>query len=87
MMTGQRIGEVSHFFDKINVAVITIKMNLTLGDTVHFLGHGSDFLQKVSSMEIDHEFVDEAQAGQEIAIKVEKPIKKHTNVFLITADE
>lgn len=86
-MSGKRVGEVTHFFDRINVAVIMLSNTLHKGDSIHFLGHGSDFMQEVASMQIEHESIDEALKGQEIAIKVTKPVKKHTSVFLITAEE
>lgn len=86
-MSGVRVGEVTHFFDRINVAVIQLNNTLKIGDNVHFLGHGSDFSQEVTSMQIEHESVQEAKKGQEIAIKVTKPVKKHTSVFLITVEE
>ena len=85
-MAGKRIGEVSHFFDQISVAVITLTSNLSKGDKIHFLGHGSDFLQDVTSMQIEHESIDTAKKGDEIAIKVTKPVKKSTSVFLITEE-
>lgn len=86
-MSGVRVGEVTHFFDRINVAVIQLNNTLKIGDNVHFLGHGSDFSQEVTSMQIEHEAVQEAEKGQEVAVKVIKPVKKHTSVFLITAEE
>ncbi len=85
-MAGKRIGEVSHFFDQISVAVITLTSDLAKGDKIHFLGHGSDFLQDVTSMQIEHESIDAARKGDEIAIKVTKPVKKSTSVFLITEE-
>ncbi len=86
-MSGVRIGEVSHFYDRINVAVITLSNPLHKGDRVHFLGHGSDFQQEITSMQIEHESIEAASPGQEIAIKVTKPVKPHTAIFLITDEE
>lgn len=86
-MSGVRIGEVTHFYDRINVAVIKLSTTLHKGDRVHFLGHGSDFSQEIASMQIEHESIDTANSGQEIAIKVTKPVKQHTAIFLITDEE
>ena len=83
-MNGKRIGEVTHYYDRINVAVIKLTHVLKLGDQVHFLGCGSDFLQEISSMELDHKKIESAKKNQEIALKVAKPVKKHTTVYLIT---
>ncbi len=83
-MNGKRIGEVTHYYDRINVAVIMLSHMLKLGDQIHFLGHGSDFLQEITSMELDHKKIKSAKKNQEIAIKVVKPVKKHTALYLIT---
>jgi len=83
-MNGKRIGEVTHYYDRINVAVIMLSHVLKLGDQIHFLGHGSDFLQEITSMELDHKKIKSAEKNQEIALKVSKPVKKHTTVYLIT---
>jgi len=85
-MAGKRIGEVSHYFDRISVAVINLTSNLAKGDKIHFLDHGSDFLQDVTSMQIEHETIDAAKKGDEVAIKVAKPVKKSTSVFLVTEE-
>jgi putative protease len=83
-MEGKRIGEVTHYYDRINVAVIKLTNPLKLGDQVHFLGQGSDFLQEISSMELEHKKIKSAKKNQEIALKVSKPVKKRTVVYLIT---
>ena len=86
-MSGVRVGKVTHFFDRINVAVVQLSNTLNKGDTVHFLGHGSDFTQEISSMQIEHEAIDSAEKGQEVALKVDKPVRKHTSIFLLTDEE
>ncbi len=83
-MNGKRIGEVTHYYDRINVVVIMLSHVLKLGDQIHFLGHGSDFLQEITSMELDHKKIKSAKKNQEIALKVSKPVKNNTTVYLIT---
>ncbi len=86
-MSGTRVGEVTHYFDRISVAAILLTGPLSKGDRVHFLGHGADFSQEIASIQIEHETIESAHEGQEIAVKVIKPVKPHTSVFLITAEE
>lgn len=85
-MSGTRVGVVSHFYDRISVAVINLSSAIKVGDTVHFLGHGVDFQQEVTSMQIEHEAVQSAEKGQQVAIKVSKPVKGETAVFKITEE-
>lgn len=86
-MDGVRIGEVTHFFSKISVAVIALTDTLLVGDTVHFLGRSTDFRQEVKSMQIEHEQVEKAGSGQEVAMKVERRVRQHVRVFKLTGDE
>ncbi len=75
------IGEVTHFYDQINVAVIAVKKELRLGDTIEFVGHGKSFVQKVYSMQIEHEQVSVAKKGQIIGMKVAEPVKEKDLVY------
>ena len=83
-MTGTRLGEVSHYYDRISVAVITLTDSVKVGEKVHFLGHGVDFEQEVSSMQIEHETIESAKKGDQVAMKVLKPVKAHTAVFKLS---
>ena len=87
MTIGERIGEVIHFYGKIEVAVLRLSNNLKIGDMIHFLGSHTDFQQEVTSMQIEHEPVAEGKAGEEIAIKVIQRARKGDAIFLITDDE
>ena len=82
-MADKRVGEVTHYYDRINVAVIDLKNSLQVGDKVHFLGHGSDFEQEVTSMQIEHESIQQAKKGDLIAIKTIKPVRRGTAIFIL----
>lgn len=85
-MSGSRIGEVTHYYDRISVAIIRLSADLSKDDLVHFLGYGSDFTQEISSMQIEHENILSAKKGDEVAIKVIKPVKQKTAVFHIDSE-
>lgn len=78
-----KIGVVSHYFDKINVAVIKLsKGDLKINDTVTFeTKSGQTHTQKVSSMQIEHADIDIAKAGDEFGLKTNYNIKAGTAVF------
>lgn len=63
-MTGMQIGEVTHFYNRISVAVLALTDTVRLGDSVHFLGRSTDFRQKVASLQIEHQPIDEAGPGR-----------------------
>jgi putative protease len=86
-MAEQEIGGVSHYFGKIGVAAIDITQGeLRVGDTIHVKGHTSDFTQAVDSMQIEHESVDVARAGESIGIKVIDHAREHDRVFKVAPD-
>jgi putative protease len=85
-MSGIQIGEVTHFYNHLSVAVLALTEKIRIGDTVHFLGHSTDFQQKVASLQIEHQPVEEGGPGQEVALKVERRVHIHDNVFKITGE-
>ena len=86
-MSGKLIGQVTHFYNRIGVAVIILSDSVELGDQLHFLGRSTDFRQEVQSVQIEHESVSEAGKGQEIALKVERRVRNQDKVYKLTGDE
>jgi putative protease len=86
-MAGIRIGKVTHFFDKINVAVLDLTDTIRVGETLHFLGHSTDFKQKVESLQIEHQAVNEAGPKKEVATKVIQTVHPNDAVFRLTDEE
>jgi len=80
------IGYITHFYDRISVAVLSLTETLNLGDQVHITGHSTDFTQDVTSMEIEHTKVTTVGPGDEVALKVIEPAKKGDKIFKITPD-
>ena len=87
-MAEQKIGVVTHYFGKIGVAALKITDGeLKVGDTIHFKGHTSDFTQTVDSMQVEHESVAVARAGDEVGLKTAEYVREHDAVFKVTPDE
>ncbi len=84
-MTETKIGTVTHYYTHLQVAgVVITDGELHKGDTIHITGHTSDFEQKVESMEIDHESVDVAKAGDQIGLTVIEHAREHDTVYMVT---
>ncbi len=81
MAEAKPIGKVTHFFDKIGVAIVKLEAALKVGDKVKFEGHGASFEQPVDSMQIDREPIKEAKKGDEVGMKVTQPVKAGDLVF------
>ena len=86
-MSGKLIGEVTHFYSRIGVAVVNLSGSIEIGDQVHFFGRSTDFRQQVQSIQIEHQPVSEAGKGQEIAIKVERRVRNHDKVYTLIDDD
>lgn len=80
------IGHVTHYYNKIGVAVLWLETEIKVHDTIMILGHSTDFIQKVNSLEIEHHKVLIAEPGSDVALKVDEPVRRGDKVFLITED-
>lgn len=58
-----------------------LESTLKVGDKVRFLGHGADFEQEISSMQVNHEQVQSAKSGDVIGLKVDGEVKEGTEVL------
>jgi putative protease len=81
MAEAKPIAEVTHYFDKIGVAVFKLSKPIKAGDTVAIKGNKTDFIQKISSMQIDREDVEEAKPGDDIGVKVDEEVREGDKVY------
>ena len=87
-MAEEKIGTITHYFGKIGVATVKITDGeLDVGDTIHVKGHTSDFTQTVDSMQVEHESVAVARAGDEVGLKTAEYVREHDAVYKVTPDE
>ncbi len=78
------IGKVVHFYDKLGVAIIELdKGGLKVGMEVKFKRGDGEFSQKIESLQVEHESVDSVKKGDSFGVKVDKPTKPGTEVFLV----
>ena len=85
-MPEEKVGEVSHYFGAISVAALELSGELRVGDTIHIKGHTSDFVQTVESIQIEHDSVEAAGAGDSVGIKVAEHARQHDEVFKVTGN-
>jgi len=75
------VGHIAHFFSKIGVAVVELTGPLAVGDTIVVKGPTTDFEQTVDSMQIEHNNVQRAEAGQSIGLKVADRVREKDLVY------
>jgi len=81
MKKEKEIGIVTHYFDKVMVAVIKLNGKLAVGDTVKIIKGENEFETEIESMEVDHEKVKSGKKGDEVAIKISSPTKDGALVY------
>lgn len=84
-MANFKIGRVTHYYDKIGVAVIELSSDLAVGDKIRFVRGGEElFDQKVTSIQIEHDKVERARTGDVIGIKTDQALREGAEIFRLT---
>ena len=84
-MADIKIGRISHYYDKIGVAVLELTDSLSVGDKIKFARGGEDlFEQEVTSMQVEHEQVQEAKKGDAVGLKTDQEVKDGAEVYKVT---
>jgi putative protease len=82
-----RVGKVTHYYDRISVAVLDLFGELKIGDTIRIFGRSTDYVQRVRSMEIEHQKIESAGAGTEVALKVVNTVRKGDIVYKLAEEQ
>ncbi len=86
-MGEEKIGIVSNYYSRISVAAVNLTDgSVSLGDTLHFLGHTTNFKSKVDSMQIEHQSVTEAKKGESVGIKISETARRGDKVYKTAPD-
>lgn len=80
---GQLIGEITHYFGKIGVAVIKLSDSLKIGDTIKIVGGEADFDQTVESIEVDYKKVEKAKTGESVGLKIDQKVREGYSVYKV----
>lgn len=84
MADTKKVGKVSHYFDKLGVAIVEItKGKLKVGDKIQLKGGERDFKQTIKSLELDHQSVVVVKKGDSAGLKVDEPVREGDTVLLV----
>jgi len=79
---GPFIGDITHFFNRIQVAVVELKEgSLKAGDRILIKGKNTHFPQDIKSMQVESVDVKVAKKGQIIGLKVVKEAQVGDKVY------
>ncbi|HOS87908.1 MAG TPA: hypothetical protein PL093_00250 [Candidatus Pacearchaeota archaeon] len=80
----KRVGLVTHYFNKIKVMAVKLQGPLSIGDTIRIKGgQGTNFKQKVSSLELNNEKIKQGKKGQTVGIKTKEKVREGYIVYKI----
>lgn len=82
-MAEKQIGTVTHWYDKIGVAVVKLTGKLEKGDRIVVRKNDDELEDTVLSLQIDHSDVSSAKKGDDAAIKLSQRAKEGASVFLV----
>lgn len=80
--TDNPVGEVTHYYGGLGVAIVKFHQDLPSGKNVTFQGVTTDFSQDLESMEVDRKRVETAPQGKEVGIKVKEKVREGDRVYL-----
>ena len=75
------IGSITHYFSKINVAVVKLSLPLSVGDRIQIKGPSTDFEQTVDSMQVDRKLIQRAEGGESIGLKLNQQVHEKDVVY------
>ena len=79
------VGRVSGYFAQPSVAIVEVGQgaSLRVGETIAIKGHTTDFQQTIESMQVEHQPVAQATAGQSVGIKVKDRVRRKDVVYKV----
>jgi len=77
------IGKISHYYVKIGVAVVELTDKLSVGDRISIEGVVTNLQQTVDSIEIEHQKIQTAKAGDAIGLLVKDRVREGDAVYKI----
>ncbi len=84
-MADLKVGKVTHYYDKIGVAVVELNAKLSSGDKIKFVRGGEDlFEQDVKSMQVEHDKIDSAKKGDVVGLKTDSEVKEGADVYKVS---
>jgi putative protease len=84
-VTEEPVGKITHYFPQIAVAAATLSGELKVGDRVRVKGHTTDFTEAIESLEIEHQKVDRAGPGDDVAFKVSEKARPGDQLLRVMA--
>ena len=86
---GKKAGVITHYFPKVQAAVVKFDMGVKVGDKIKIVGKRGEsheeleIEQEVESLQKDRTPVEEAKKGDELGMKVSEEVREGDEVYLV----
>ena len=82
-MADIKVGKITHYFDKISVAVVEVENTLSVGDQIRITNEEGELTQKVDSLQVEHEKIETAKKGDTVGMKVDGPVSEGDEIYKV----
>lgn len=82
-MTDNPVAVVTHYYNKIGVAVVKVAKPLKIGDKIKIVGRDYEFVQQISSIQFEHQSIREAKKGEAVGLKVDQPVREKDKLYKV----
>ena len=83
-MAEDQIGVVVNYYSKLGVAALKVTSGtIKAGDLLKYKGYTTDFTEAVTTMEIEKQSVEQAQAGDMVGVKVKERVREKDKVYKV----
>ncbi len=77
-----KVGEVTHYFPHVKAAAILIlRDSIKVGDRIYIKGHTTDFKEKIVSLQLEHQTIEEGKKAQEVGLLVKDRVRIGDSVY------
>lgn len=83
-MADLKVGVVTHYFDKIGVAVVEFIGSLSVGDQIKISGNNKELAMTVNSMQVEHQQIQDAKKGDTVGMKVDQEVTEGDEVYKVS---
>ncbi len=75
------LGKISHYYDRIGVAVVDVESIIKIGDRVLIKRGKKELKQKIASLQSNRVPIKSAQPGETVGLKVDAVVERGATIF------
>ena len=80
----EKVGEITHYFTRIGVAVVDVSGPLKVGDRIAIKGMTTNYEMTLESMQVEGNNIEEANEGDDVGMKVDDRVRKGDIVYKLS---